>query len=172
MSWRRIRHLMSFVVNRLGGLQVLPPGSDAWQYVRPLPRHAVCNIGDALTIFSGGILKSNLHRVVPAPGAQSSHVRWSLVFFTRPGHDVHLRALVEDSPLVKDAIHDLKIEERARYEPNATSREWHARRVKYQRLSNRKVSKYFFHSFRFFTLGHQGPETWKASRGMEHKLQA
>lgn len=31
-----------------GGLQVLPPGSDEWQYIKPLPGHAVCNVGDTL----------------------------------------------------------------------------------------------------------------------------
>ena len=40
------------------------PGTDKWQYVKPIPGHAICNIGDAMTIFSGGLLKSNLHRVV------------------------------------------------------------------------------------------------------------
>ena len=59
---------LSFLHNRLGGLQVLPPGYDTWQYVRPLAGHAICNVGDALTLFSGGILRSNLHRVVPPPG--------------------------------------------------------------------------------------------------------
>lgn len=33
-------------------------------YEQPIPGHAICNIGDALSIFSGGLLKSNLHRVV------------------------------------------------------------------------------------------------------------
>ena len=32
--------------------------------IQPLPGHAVCNVGDALNIFSGGILRSNIHRVV------------------------------------------------------------------------------------------------------------
>ena len=71
----------SFLHNRLGGLQVLPPGSDKWLYVKvsgalphiahtltslaqPLPGHGICNVGDALALFSGGILRSNLHRVV------------------------------------------------------------------------------------------------------------
>ena len=36
------------------------PGTDKWQYVKPIPGHAICNIGDAMTIFSGGLLKSNL----------------------------------------------------------------------------------------------------------------
>ncbi|KAH9041818.1 Clavaminate synthase-like protein [Lactarius hengduanensis] len=54
----------SFLHNRLGGLQVLPPGTDEWKYVKPIPGHAICNLGDAMAIFSAGILRSNLHRVV------------------------------------------------------------------------------------------------------------
>jgi isopenicillin N synthase-like dioxygenase len=70
----------SFLHNRLGGLQVLPPGTDEWKYVKvgrcpcsnrvlglpfqPMPGHAICNLGDAMAIFSAGILRSNLHRVV------------------------------------------------------------------------------------------------------------
>ena len=42
----------------------MTPGSDTWKYVQPLPGHAICNIGDSLSIFSGGLLKSSLHRVV------------------------------------------------------------------------------------------------------------
>lgn len=63
----------------------MPPGSQEWLYVKvsishdkhmeqmdgsthgrtqPIPGYAICNIGDALAIFSGGILRSNLHRVM------------------------------------------------------------------------------------------------------------
>lgn len=31
---------------------------------KPLPGHAICNLGDAMFFFSGGILRSNIHRVV------------------------------------------------------------------------------------------------------------
>ncbi|KAG6906670.1 hypothetical protein DXG01_012698 [Tephrocybe rancida] len=57
---------LSFLHNRLGGLQVLVPGIDTWQYVKPIKGHAICNVGDVLLIFSGGILRPNLHRVVCA----------------------------------------------------------------------------------------------------------
>ncbi|TFK32120.1 hypothetical protein BDQ12DRAFT_639162 [Crucibulum laeve] len=139
---------LSFLHNRLGGLQVLVPSSDSWQYVKPIPGHAICNIGDALSIFSGGILRSNLHRVLPAPGAQATLERWSLVFFTRPGNSVILRALVEDSSIIKQAV-DKNPEKN--FETGATSFDWFSRRIKYQRVNNRT-----------------GPETWKASRGTEH----
>lgn len=32
--------------------------------LQPIPGHAICNLGDAMAIFSGGILRSNLHRVL------------------------------------------------------------------------------------------------------------
>ncbi|KAG8219208.1 hypothetical protein J3R82DRAFT_26 [Butyriboletus roseoflavus] len=139
---------LSFLHNRLGGLQVIPPGHTEWLYVKPLPGHAVCNIGDALSVFSGGILQSNIHRVVPPPGIQGEHERWSLVFFTRPGNSKVLRALVEDSPLIADAVQKHPGRD---FETGSTAAEWFARRVKYQRINNRK-----------------GPETWAASRGTEH----
>ncbi|KAK0484088.1 hypothetical protein EDD18DRAFT_1112140 [Armillaria luteobubalina] len=40
----------------------------------------------------------------PPPGAQPNVERWSLVFFTRPGNSVVLRALVEDSHHVAEAV--------------------------------------------------------------------
>ncbi|OBZ65457.1 1-aminocyclopropane-1-carboxylate oxidase [Grifola frondosa] len=81
---------LSFLHNRLGGLQVLAPGADRWQYVKPLPGHAICNIGDSLNIFSGGILRSNIHRVIPPPKDQAKFERWSVIYFTRPHNSVEL----------------------------------------------------------------------------------
>jgi len=143
---------LSFLHNRLGGLQVLVPGAETWQYVRPIPGHAICNLGDAMTIFSGGILRSNLHRVVPPPKEQGKYERWSLVFFTRPGNSVELRALSDQSRLIAEAVEK---EPSGKYFTGATAKDWFARRIKNQRIRNRT-----------------GPETWKASRGMEHKPDA
>ncbi|KAI0269389.1 Clavaminate synthase-like protein [Gloeopeniophorella convolvens] len=140
---------LSFLHNRLGGLQVLPPGTDEWKYVRPIPGHAICNLGDAMTIFSAGILRSNLHRVVPPPKAQAAHERWSVVFFTRPGNTVVLEPLSAQSALIADAAAKAP---QGKYGTGATSAEWFARRIANQRVKNRK-----------------GPETWYASRGTEHK---
>jgi len=143
---------LSFLHNRLGGLQVLVPGSEDWQYIKPLPGHAICNIGDALALFSGGILRSNMHRVVAPPGAQSQFERWSLVYFTRPGNDIQLRALVEDSQVIADAVAATPDKN---FETGSTSLDWFSRRIKNQRLKNRT-----------------GPETWMNSRGTEHRVNA
>ena len=110
---------ITVLFNRLGGLQVkLPPGIDAlnthsennkkrceergskrsnnrWAFVRPLPFHAIINLGNALTKFSAGILRSNIHRVVAAPGLQATHTKFSVVYFARPEDEVVLKRLVE-----------------------------------------------------------------------------
>ncbi|KAH9949158.1 Clavaminate synthase-like protein [Amylocystis lapponica] len=139
---------LSILHNRLGGLQVMMPGSNDWQYVRPLPGHAICNVGDALSVFSGGILRSNMHRVVPPPKEQAELERWSLVFFTRPGNSVMLRALVDENRTIAEAAAQYP----NKFETGSTAHEWFTRRTMNQRLNNRK-----------------GPETWRASRGMEHQ---
>jgi len=142
---------LSFLHNKLGGLQVLPPGHAQWSYIRPIPGHAICNVGDALYVFSGGVLQSNIHRVVPPPGAQGAYERWSLVFFLRPGDSQALRALVEDSQAIAEGVAKRPGKT---FETGSTAAEWFARRIKNQRIKNWK-----------------GPETWKASRGTEHNEQ-
>ncbi|KAI9059090.1 Clavaminate synthase-like protein [Trametes sanguinea] len=143
---------LSFLHNRLGGLQVMVPGTDKWQYVKPIPGHAICNLGDSMTIFSGGLLKSNLHRVVPPPGEQARYARWSLVYFTRPGDSVLLRALAEHSVMIAKAVEDAPEHLRKIFESPQTSQEWFTRRVKNMRTNNQK-----------------GVDVWRASRGTEHR---
>ncbi|KAI0751908.1 Clavaminate synthase-like protein [Daedaleopsis nitida] len=143
---------LSFLHNGLGGLQVMVPGTNEWQYVRPIPGHAVCNLGDAMTIFSGGILRSNLHRVVPPPKEQGKYERWSLVFFTRPGNSVELRPLSDESPIIAEAVSNVPD---AKYNTGCTAQDWFARRIRNQRIKNRT-----------------GPETWRSSRGTEHQPSA
>ncbi|KAK4697940.1 hypothetical protein P7C71_g212, partial [Lecanoromycetidae sp. Uapishka_2] len=90
---------VTVLFNRLGGLQVLPPGEGAkWCYVKPLPGHCIINLGDAMVKFTNGLLRSNIHRVVSPPGLQAEHTRYSLVYFARPEDDVLLKRL--DSPMI------------------------------------------------------------------------
>lgn len=55
-------------------------------------------------VFSGGILKSAVHRAVPPPGAQEEHVHWFLLFSTRPNSTQVLRMLAEDSPAIAESV--------------------------------------------------------------------
>ncbi|KAI0036433.1 Clavaminate synthase-like protein [Vararia minispora EC-137] len=140
---------LTFLHHRIiGGLQVMLPGSEEWKYVKPIPRHAICNIGDALHIFSGGILISSLHRVVPPPKAQAAHERWSVVFHSRPGDHVVLEALSEKSEAIAKAVATAPPGQSS---IGSTAGEWYARRMKNRLLVNRK-----------------GRETYLASAGTEH----
>ncbi|GEM06806.1 oxidoreductase,Oxoglutarate/iron-dependent oxygenase family [Rhodotorula toruloides] len=132
---------------------VLPPGTSKWQHIRPLPGHAVCNVGDTLSVYSGNIFKSNIHRVIPPPPPQDKDERWSLVYFIRPGFDNPLRPLSDKSDIVKaHAENDPAMQAMPK---DQTAGSWFRRRIVNQRAANRK-----------------GPETWAASRGTEHTPQA
>ncbi|KAG6886404.1 hypothetical protein C0992_004225, partial [Termitomyces sp. T32_za158] len=125
---------LSFLHNRLGGLQVLVPGAESWQYVKPIPGHAICNLGDAMALFSD-LLKTKVEPAYrPPPGRQGAFERWSLVFFTRPGNSVVLRALVEDSDMIAQAVAKTPGKN---FETGSTAYDWFTRRVKYQRINNR-----------------------------------
>ena len=72
----------------------------------------------------------------PPPGEQSKYERWSLVYFTRPGNSVLLKPLVEKSPIIAETV--VKHPEK-NINTGQTSYEWFSRRIKYQRIKNRKV---------------------------------
>ncbi|KAJ7573431.1 Clavaminate synthase-like protein [Mycena floridula] len=143
---------LTILQNRLGGLQVLPPGSTTWTHVKPIPGLSICNLGDAMVIFSGGILRSNLHRVIPPPGVQNTLERYSLGYFMRPSNDAPLCPISELSPMIAEA--NEKNKEKG-YDTGCTAFEWISRRVKFQRINNRTKTDNF------------GDESWKASRGTE-----
>lgn len=101
---------VTVLFNRIGGLQILPPGTGSeWCYVRPLPGHAIINLGDALVKFTNGLLRSNIHRVVSPPGPQADTTRYSLVYFSRPEEDVFLKRLEGSTripPLPEDVVEE------------------------------------------------------------------
>lgn len=107
---------ITILFNWLGGLQVwsdpsrgnfeniVDPESNAgsngesekprWLWVQPPPaNHAIVNLGDASVKWTHGVLCSGRHRVVPAPGAQGTFDRYSVVYFVRPEDDVVLKRL-------------------------------------------------------------------------------
>lgn len=82
---------ITILFNWLGGLQIQshdPRKLGEWEFVKPLPGHAIINLGDAMVKFTNGALKSAKHRVVPAPGEQVGVDRYSIVYFVRPANDV------------------------------------------------------------------------------------
>lgn len=93
--------------------------------MKPLPGHAVVNLGDAMVKFTAGVLRSNLHRVVNPPGEQAETTRMSLVYFARPEDDVFLKVL--DGSEIVDAYRDANKE--YHHEEEITSKEWILRRA-------------------------------------------
>ena len=103
---------------------------QGWAYVRPLPGHAIINLGDALVMFTKGVLRSNVHRVVAPPGRQAEATRFSLVYFGRPEDDVVLKPLRE-SALVRERCGDVVEEEQV------DSKTWILRRALGRRMGGK-----------------------------------
>ncbi|KAK2762011.1 hypothetical protein FQN53_007594 [Emmonsiellopsis sp. PD_33] len=126
---------VTVLFNRVGGLQILPPGKDAeWRFVRPLPNHAIINLGDAMVKFTNGLLRSNIHRVVGPPGEQAETTRYSLVYFSRPEDDVILKRLEGSEripPLAEGTV-----------EEDIKSKDWIIRRALGNRVALHKSIDY------------------------------
>jgi isopenicillin N synthase-like dioxygenase len=93
---------ITLLANVLGGLQILTPGKaatdrDAWRYVHPKPGCLIVNLGDAMVQWSGGLLRSNCHRINFAPGDQRFVDRYSLGILVRPHRDASMRRLMGES---------------------------------------------------------------------------
>ncbi|GAB7341311.1 hypothetical protein MBLNU457_7581t1 [Dothideomycetes sp. NU457] len=114
---------VTILFNRLGGLQVLPPGTQEWCYVKPLRHHAVVNLGDAMVKFTRGVLRSNIHRVVNPPGEQGDATRMSLVYFARPEDHVLLK------PLEGSRVVDANKVDGEEDEEEITAKDWILRRA-------------------------------------------
>jgi isopenicillin N synthase-like dioxygenase len=133
---------VTILFNRLDGLQVLASNGE-WLYIRPLPRHAIVNLGDAMVKLTGGLMKSNIHRVVTPPGLTEVVDRYSVVYFSRPENNVQMKSLVNDG---KEEQYDNHV---------LTAQEWITRRVK-----------------NFQTENYKDEETYEMSRGTEGHREA
>ena len=89
---------ITMLFNIIGGLQILPADAEDkdehWRYVRPEPGCALINLGDAMVQWSGGILRSNVHRVATPPGEQAGCTRYSMAYLMRPEANVSMRRFV------------------------------------------------------------------------------
>ncbi|KAH7227098.1 uncharacterized protein BKA55DRAFT_680756 [Fusarium redolens] len=91
--------VITVLANVLGGLQVLEPGKattdpGAWHWVRPQPRKLIINLGDAMVQWTGGLLRSNTHRVTYSSGEQRFVDRYSMAYFMRPEKNASMRRLI------------------------------------------------------------------------------
>lgn len=96
---------ITILFNVVAGLQILPPGversEENWRYIKPQPGCAIINLGDAMVEWTGGILRSNLHRVFVAPGKQAEYDRYSLAFAIRPEGALPMKRLSVPGSLIE-----------------------------------------------------------------------
>ncbi|KAJ4423187.1 hypothetical protein N0V82_002181 [Gnomoniopsis sp. IMI 355080] len=78
-----------------GGLEVLDDTTNVWHAVVPDHDAYVVNIGDMLSLWTKGIYKSALHRVINKSGGD----RYSVPFFFDGNPDVKLRPLDGSEPV-------------------------------------------------------------------------
>lgn len=95
--------------------------------MRPLPGHAIVNLGDAMVKFTNGLLRSNIHRVISPPGKQAEWTRYSLVYFARLEDEVLLRRL--ESPVIPE-LGEGEVEE------VVNAKDWIIRRAISKRVGN------------------------------------
>lgn len=88
---------ITLLFNVVGGLQILPAGQENkmanWRYVKPEPGCIIVNIGDTLVEWTGGVLRSSLHRVVTPPGEQALVPRQSVAYLARARNNASMRRL-------------------------------------------------------------------------------
>ncbi|KAI1328452.1 hypothetical protein F5Y16DRAFT_369071 [Xylariaceae sp. FL0255] len=113
---------ITLLANVVGGLQILKPGGspedeDAWLWARPQPGCLIVNMGDAMTQWTGGILKSCMHRITYAPGNQRFLDKYSIVYPGRPELHASMKRLLN-----KEAGGDAEIDK-------LTAREWEVKRL-------------------------------------------
>lgn len=94
---------VTLLANVIGVLQILSPGKsptdpdgDAWLWVRPQPGCLIVSLGDAMVQWTGGVLRSNVHRIRYAPGQQRFVDRFSIAMLARPERDASMRRLAGD----------------------------------------------------------------------------
>ncbi len=73
-----------------GGLQLLSPQTGEWTDVPPLPGAIIVNLGDLISFWTRGYLRSTLHRVTQVPSAKE---RYAVAYFCRPGFEMRLSAI-------------------------------------------------------------------------------
>jgi isopenicillin N synthase-like dioxygenase len=122
-----------------GGLQIMPPGTNTWLYIKPVPGYGICNLGNAMSIYSGGILKAGLHRVVAPPKEQNEYDRWALVFFIRPGNSQIVTPLTDLSADISYAVSQAP--EGKFSDARPTAEEWFAGSIRGRQIVGLKKEK-------------------------------
>jgi isopenicillin N synthase-like dioxygenase len=74
------------------GLEIQRP-DGSWLHAPSIPGAAIVNVGDLLTRWTNGQLRSVLHRVVPPQGEAAQRPRYSATLFYEPRHEIVISCL-------------------------------------------------------------------------------
>jgi isopenicillin N synthase-like dioxygenase len=74
------------------GLEIQRP-NGTWLHAPSLPGAAIVNVGDLLTRWTNGQLRSVLHRVIPPQGEAAQRPRYAATLFYEPRHEVVISCL-------------------------------------------------------------------------------
>nr|GAT60298.1 oxoglutarate 3-dioxygenase [Mycena chlorophos] len=89
----------------LAGLPVEQGDAEGvWINADPIPGCVVCNIGEMWEIWSAGLYKSTLHRVIH----RSSNYRVSIPFFFEPNFDAMIKPLAAAKRIIGDTAPELE----------------------------------------------------------------
>jgi isopenicillin N synthase-like dioxygenase len=86
------------------GLEIQRP-DGTWLHAPSIPGAAIVNVGDLLTRWTNGQLRSVLHRVVPPEGLAAQRARYSATLFYEPRHEVVISCLEPCQSSTKPALY-------------------------------------------------------------------
>jgi isopenicillin N synthase-like dioxygenase len=86
------------------GLEIQRP-DGTWLHAPSIPGAAIVNVGDLLTRWTNGQLRSVLHRVVPPDGRAAQRSRYSATLFYEPRHEVVISCLEPCQSPTKAALY-------------------------------------------------------------------
>ncbi|QSZ28661.1 hypothetical protein DSL72_003160 [Monilinia vaccinii-corymbosi] len=120
---------LTLLFSTTGGLQILNEDADphlesSWTYIKPQPSTCIVNLGDAMVEWTGGILRSAMHRVASAPGDQASVTRYVVGYFARPAGNVLMKPLAAPE-YPSSLIPHVEEGEESGTDMNAREWEWH-----------------------------------------------
>ncbi|CAD6447257.1 d64a0d03-433d-47bd-872e-8aec2a73f6e8 [Sclerotinia trifoliorum] len=120
---------LTLLFSTTGGLQILNDDADphlesSWTHIKPRPSACIVNLGDAMVEWTGGILRSAMHRVISAPGDQAITTRYVVGYFARPAGDSLMKRLAPPE-YPSSLIPPVEDEEDSGNDMNARDWEWH-----------------------------------------------
>ncbi|KAJ5907792.1 hypothetical protein N7495_000474 [Penicillium taxi] len=86
---------LTFLFTDNPGLQTRARDGNEWEYVIPKKNCAIVNLGDAMSMWTGGALQSVLHRVASMPG-QGMNERYSFALLMRPTNTAPMCSLLHE----------------------------------------------------------------------------